>query len=210
MHDLDRTFRETDSEDYEYEEFSFEEELPGGTYDRPFSEAELDELALELLSVQSEQELDQFLGGLFKRATKALGNFAKSAAGKALGGILRNAAKTALPILGGAILPGAGAVAGQAITEALEMEGVPTENRDIEAAKRLIAVGGMAAQEVASLPPTASPKDAAVAVDSALQQQNAAPPAIGGQDGGSAPPADTSTTTGRWYREGRKIIVVGL
>ena len=72
MHDLDRTFRETDSEDYEYEEFSFEEELPGGTYDRPFSEAELDELALELLSVQSEQELDQFLGGLFKRATKAL------------------------------------------------------------------------------------------------------------------------------------------
>src|SRR5215471_6721947 len=106
MHDLDRTHIDVDSEDYEYGEFSFEEELPGGTYDRPFSEAELDELALELLSVRNDQELDQFLGDLFKRATRALGNFAKSSAGKALGGIVRNAVKTALPILGGAVLPG--------------------------------------------------------------------------------------------------------
>jgi hypothetical protein len=210
MHDLDRTHRETDFEDYEYDEFSFEEELPGGTYNRPFSEAELDELALELLSVQSEHELDQFLGDLFKRATRALGNFAKTSAGKALGGILRNAAKTALPILGGAILPGAGAAAGQAIGDALELEGVPAENRDIEAAKKLIEVGRAAAQEVASLPPTATPKDAAVAVDSAMQQQGVTPPANDSQTGGSVANGDTSTATGRWYKQGSRIIVVGL
>jgi hypothetical protein len=207
MHDLDRTQWGYESEADEYGEFTFEAELPGGTYDRPFTEAELDELALELLSVQSEQELDQFLGSLFKRATQALRNFAKTSAGKALGGILRNAAKSALPILGGAILPGAGAAAGQAISDALEAEGVPAENRDIEAAKKIVEVGGNAAKQLAALPPNTSPQAATDAVNSALQQQGITPPAGSSQNGLSA---GSDTTTGRWYRQGSKIIVEGL
>jgi hypothetical protein len=210
MHDLDRTHYEIDPEAEEYGEISFEGELPGGTYDRPFSEAELDELALELLSVRSDQELDQFLGDLFKRATRALGAFAKTPAGKALGGILRNTVKSALPILGGAVLPGGGAAAGQAISDALEAEGGPVETRDVEVAKKVVEVSGTAAQQVASLPPDAPPRAANDAVNSALQQQGMAPPTGAGQNGGTAGGGDTATATGRWYRQGRKLIVVGL
>ena len=205
MHDLDRTHYEIDPEGEEYGEFTFEEELPGGTYDRPFSEAELDELAFELLSVRNDQELDQFLGYLFKRAAGAFGAFVKTPAGKALRGILRNTVKSALPILGGAVLPGAGAVAGKAISDALEMEDVPAENRDVETAKKVVAVTGTAVKQVASLPPDAPARTANDAVNAGLQQQGITPPPADGQNGGTG-----DTATGQWYRQGRRIIVVGL
>ena len=80
MHDLDRTSLEVNDEAYGYGQFEFEPELPGGTYGRPFSEAELDELALELLQVRDEQELDQFLGSFLSKAARAVGKFVRSPA----------------------------------------------------------------------------------------------------------------------------------
>jgi len=153
MHDLDRTLFEMGDEASQYGEYEFEGELPGGTYDRPFSEAELDELALELLQVRDEQELDQFLGSLLSKAASAIGKFVRSPAGNALKGILKTAISSAVPVLGGVVsslIPdgGTGAEVGAAIQSELEYEGVPAENRDVEAAKKVIEVGGAAAQQV--------------------------------------------------------------
>lgn len=212
MHDLDRTSFEMSDEASQYGEYEFEGELPGGTYDRPFSEAELDELAMELLQVRDEQELDQFLGALLSKAASAIGKFVRSPAGNALKGILKNAISSAVPVLGGVVsslIPagGAGSDVGAAIKSELEYEGVPTENRDVEAAKKVIEVGGTAAQQVAAMPPNAPPQAAVDAVQSAAQQQGVA-------TGPPAPPAgappDPGATSGQWYRRGRTIVIVGL
>jgi hypothetical protein len=80
------------------------------------SEGELNEmqeyeLAAELLAVSNEQELEQFLGNVFRRAAGAIGRFAASPAGKALCGILKNVARQAWPVVGTAlgnlVMPGA-------------------------------------------------------------------------------------------------------
>jgi|KBSSwiStaDraftv2_1062776.scaffolds.fasta_scaffold565236_2 hypothetical protein len=212
MHDLDRTSFEMGDEASQYGEYEFEGELPGGTYDRPFSEAELDELALELLQVRDEQELDQFLGSLLSKAASAIGKFVRSPAGNALKGILKTAISSAVPVLGGVVsslIPdgGTGAEVGAAIQSELEYEGVPAENRDVEAAKKVIEVGGAAAQQVAAMPPNAPPQAAVDAVQSAAQQQGvaSAPPAP--PSGGSP---DSGATSGQWYRRGRTIVIVGL
>ena len=90
MHDLGRI---------QMENFEYDFETESGI----FSEAETAELATELLEVQSEQELEQFLGDLIKRAGSAIGTFIKSPTGQALGGILKGAAKQALPMVGSAL-----------------------------------------------------------------------------------------------------------
>jgi hypothetical protein len=207
MHDIDRTSFEMSGEGSPYGEFELEGELPGGTYDRPFSEAELDELALELLQVRDEQELDQFLGSLLSKAASAIGKFVRSPAGNALKGILKTAISSAVPVLGGVVsslIPagGAGADVGAAIKSELEFEGVPTENRDVEAAKKVIEVGGVAAQQVAAMPPNAPPQAAVDALQSAAQQQ--------GVPAGGPPSGDSQPTSGEWYRRGRTIVIVGL
>jgi hypothetical protein len=98
---------------------------------------------------------------------------------------------------------------GTAIKGELEWEGVPTENRDVEAAKKVIEVGGAAAQQVAAMPPNAPPQAAVDAVQSAAQQQGISPAAAPpGADG--APTPDSQPTSGQWYRRGRTIVIVGL
>ncbi|HEX3140859.1 MAG TPA: hypothetical protein VHQ87_12445, partial [Rhizobacter sp.] len=126
----------------------------------PFSEAEETELALELLSVASEEELDQFLGKLFKGAWKGLKKVG-SAVGKIakpLGGALKGLAKTTLPFVGGALgsfipIPGVGTALGtalgSAVSSALEAEfsELEAEEQEFEMAKRFVRIAGTAAQQ---------------------------------------------------------------
>jgi len=214
MHDLDRTSFEVNDEAYPYGQFEFESELPGGTYGRPFSEAELDELAMELLQVRDEQELDQFLGSLLSKAARAVGKFVRSPAGAALKGILKNAFAAAVPGLGalGVLLPGSdvGAAVGAAIKGELEWESGPGDNRNMEAAKKVMDVGGTAAQQVATLPPNAPPQAAVEAMQSSAQQHGISTDGGVSQQTPSGVMADTSSASGTWYRRGRTIIVVGL
>lgn len=90
------------SEFGEYQGETFAGEMAGSSTgemsgESPLNEAMEMELASELLGVTSEAELEQFLGGLFKK----VGGFFKSGIGKSLGGILKGIAKKALPIVGG-------------------------------------------------------------------------------------------------------------
>ncbi|MDD1612600.1 MAG: hypothetical protein LUQ57_05605, partial [Methylococcaceae bacterium] len=108
MHNIDRTLMEYEPEmgyetDMGYEsEMGYESDMEGEyEYDEyEFSDMEgvLDEaeemaLAAELLGVTDEAELDQFLGKLFKKVGRAAGKFIRSPVGRALGGILKGAAK---------------------------------------------------------------------------------------------------------------------
>src|SRR3954447_19962079 len=119
MHDLDRTMLEA-ATNGEYEvgqetlgaerEQFFEVlgeiigeggyELEHGVPGAPAQgEAMETELALELLGVSTEQELDRFLGNLVSRAAGAIRNFAKSPTGEALTGIAKSAIGQALPVV---------------------------------------------------------------------------------------------------------------
>ena len=128
------------------------------------------ELASELLEVSNEAELEQFLGGLFKKAARGIGNFARSSSGRALGGMLKGFAKKALPIagtalgtafggpLGGKIGGGLGRVASGLFE--LELEGLTHEDREFEVARQFVRLGAAAAK-TASRMPKVPPKVAA-------------------------------------------------
>ena len=83
MHDIDRTQLEYGSELPGFEAERFDYESPWATESGAvLSEAEEYELASELLGVSSEEELDQFLGGLIKKVAQG-GRQAVSRAGRA-------------------------------------------------------------------------------------------------------------------------------
>jgi hypothetical protein len=196
MHDIDRTVREFESgELFEYEsfgevgheaheyagefghemnenEFGHEMHEYSGEFSHEqesevFDEIQEMELAAELLEVTNEQELEQFLGGLLKKAGQAVGTFVKSPVGKQLGGMLKGVAKKALPIagkaLGNMILPGVGGVIGGKLASAagslfgLELEGLSAEDREFEVARRVVRLGGAAVRNATQVRANASP-----------------------------------------------------
>ncbi len=151
-------------EAFESEQFGFEFEEEA---ESPFSEAEEMELAMELLEISSEAELDYFLGNLFKKAWKGIKKVAKP-----LGGVLKGIAKKALPIVGGALgsfipIPGVGTMVGRALGTAasnlfeMELEGLSEEEQELEVARRFVRFAGAAAKKAGAFPPTVSPYAAA-------------------------------------------------
>ena len=113
MHDINRTQLETgwetglagesayeNYENYEYETYP---ETYGETYGEfessygetagPLGEAEEMELAAEFQEISNEQELDRFIGNLFKKATRFVGKMLPPGVGKSLGGMVKGLAK---------------------------------------------------------------------------------------------------------------------
>jgi len=132
----------------------------------PFSEAEEMELAYELLAVNNEAEMEQFLGNLFKKAWSGIKSFGSKII-KPLGGVLKTVAKTALPFLATAAGtffggPAGGAIAGKLgsmVSQALEAEtaSTPLEDRDFEKCRQFVRMAGNAAKAAALSPPGADP-----------------------------------------------------
>jgi len=186
MHDLDRAMFEADetetgtSDEQEHEEFLANlkqmSRNGGGTWRRSarprFDAGTSDtDMAARLLDVQSEEELEQFLGSLVSRAAGAVRNFAGSATGKALTDVLKKGAAAALP-MAGAALPGlggavggylgkeAGQAAGSKVKEWLgwELEGLSGEDREFEIAKAFTRFASAAARQAARAPAGAPPQ----------------------------------------------------
>jgi hypothetical protein len=190
----------------------FEAEAYGGygEVEPPMSEVEEMDLASELLAVQSEEELDQFLGKAFRGFRGLL----RSPAGRALGGLVKNLAKQALPSLGGAlgtfVMPGAGSALGSQLGNALastfeaEAEGLDPEQADFELARKVVQVASTAAQNLAGMPPGTPPGAAAQRAVTAAAQQLV--PAIARRPGFAR---GTRGRSGRWIRRGNVIIVIG-
>ena len=190
----------------------------------PFSEAQELALASELLNVTNEEELDQFIGTLIKGASKLLG----TPLGKQLGGIIKGAAKSALPLLGAAagnlLIPGAGGVMGTKLASAagsllgLEVEGLSREDQEYEIARQLVRFGGAAASNADEIEQaqgqTAPPQQAAQQAAVAAAQQYA--------PGLLRPDTDPNLQrprrrrrcrhrrTGQWIRRGNKILILGV
>lgn len=139
------------------------------------SEAEEMELAMELLGVSNEDEMEQFLGKMFRgigRGLKKVGRFIGKKVLPKIGGALKGLAKKALPFVGGALgslipIPGVGtalgSALGSAVSKALELEfgELESEGAELEIARRLVRIAATTAQHASSASPSAPP-DAAL------------------------------------------------
>lgn len=218
MHDLDRISMELrpDADSLEFEDTEIFDESSAFSYDGETAFTEQEELALveELLSLSSEEELDQFLGNLIK---KAVGGIKKAMPIlKPLGGILKGVAKKALPFVGGALgtmipVPGVGTALGTALGSAIgnaletELALAAPEEREYRAARTFVRMAQTAARRAARCPPTQNPVAAAKAAVVAAAKQHL-PSTSQPQSGGYA----SAAQGGRWIRRGRKIIILGV
>lgn len=131
----------------------------------PFDEAEETELAMELMAVSNEAEMDQFLGKVFRKVWKGVKKVG-SVVAKPLGSALKGVAKAALPFVGGALgsfipIPGVGTMigkmAGSALASALEAEmgehgelaGAGSAEQEFGMALRFVRLAGNAADRAA-------------------------------------------------------------
>ena len=186
-----------------------------------------EELALtsELLGVQSQEEMDQFLGKLIRRVSRGAQGFFRSPVGRMLGGVLRKVAKTALPIAGkalgtfvggpaGAMIGGQlASMAGQAM--GLELQEMSPPEADFAAARQFVRMATemirRAQQGQPNQPPAAVVRQA---VQGAAQQF--APGLLSPQ----LPRLRVGRAQGRgraqggprgtWVRRGRTIILYGV
>ena len=150
MHDLDRTQLETGQQEYEGEQFLGEisGEAEGEAGGAGHGESHELELASRVLEIQGEEELEEFLGDLVSSVTRAAGQFANSPTGHALGDILKDTARKALPVVGRAVgdyvAPGSGGEWGRRVGTAasqlfeMELEGLSNEDKEFELARRYV------------------------------------------------------------------------
>lgn len=140
-----------------YESFEYEQPEVAGEVFEAFESYETGELnealelefAQELLEITSEEELEEFLGKLVRSVARGAKSFVKSGVGRAIGGVLRNVAKTALPMVGSAlgsmVAPGLGTAIGgklgsmaSSLLEAEELESMGEAEAELEAARRYV------------------------------------------------------------------------
>ena len=195
-----------------FEVLEFGQEWPGkGRVPAVFSEEEELQLAMELLEVASEEELEQFLGNVFKSVWKGVKKVGATIAkvAKPLGGALKAVAKTALPFVGGALgsmipIPGVGTALGSALGRAasnaleLEMENAAPADRELELARRFVRIAGQAARLAGDS--DGSTRAVESALTRALHQQL---PHF------RSPAPQQEDESGRWRRRGNRIVVMG-
>lgn len=230
MHDLDRTPGEFETDLDEYEGGDFEYEFSGdGEWESEyeaesvFDEVEEMELAASLLEINDEQELEEFLGRLIRKAGRAVGGFVRSPVGKALGGALKSVARTALPVAGAAlgnlVVPGIGGVVGGQLASAagsmfgLELEGMSPQDQEFEVARRFVRLAGDAAREAAQAPQGANPVTAAKDAVLAAAERHAPGLASGAgrvRSSGNGAGRPGGRSRGRWIRRGNRIVLLGL
>lgn len=157
-------------------------EVSAGNREGSVAETYEIQLASELLELNSEAELDRFLGDLLKSAVGAGKSFLNSGAGKAVGGLLKGVAKKALPQLGRAVgdfvAPGMGGQIGSSLGSfvggqlGLELEGLSLEDREFETARAFVRVLDETASLAAAAPPNAPPATVAVRAATTAAQNN--------------------------------------
>jgi hypothetical protein len=188
-----------------------------------FNEDEQMDLAAGLMEVESDQELDNFLGDVISGAANAVGKFISSPTGQALGSGLKDVAKQLLPVAGQAlgdfVAPGAGGQIGGALGSAaaglFEME---SEERDFEAANTYVKLAGEAVKKAAEMPPGADPHTVAkqAIVEAAKIHAPHLVPALMGEHhhgtgaAGCHHHGGRLHHSGRWFRHGKRIILVGV
>ncbi len=184
------------------------------------------ELAAEFLDVANEEELEQFLGDLIGGIGSTLGKIVNSPIGKAVGGVLKDVAKTALPIAGGALGTFVGgpiggmigsnlaSIAGSAL--GLELEGLSPEDREFEATKQFIRFAGQTVANALEAAPYGDPE--AVAHAAAVEAARVHAPGLMDiarrhehfQRSGHRHHHQAGHHEGHWVRHGHRIILYGV
>jgi hypothetical protein len=219
MHDIDRTQMEYGSQPtrFDQEQFEFQEAEWAPESGAVLSEADEYELAMELLGVTSEAELDQFLGGLIKKVGRGFRQFASSSLGKAVGGVLKGVAQKALPIAGGALggfIGGPiGAQIGSGLAKAaggalgLEAEAMSQEEQEFQGAKQFVRLAADTVNKAMDAASSGDPR--AVAQSAAVNAARQLAPGLlkAAASVASAPPVRGQS--GRWARQGNKIVLYG-
>jgi hypothetical protein len=198
------------------------------------SEAEEMELAMELLGVSNEDEMEQFLGKMFRgigRGLKKVGRFFSRKVFPALG----KAFKGLVPILGGALgslipIPGIGTALGSAIggavSKALELEfgELESEEAELEVARRFVRIAATTAHKASSAPPGEDPD--AVVRNALLAAVRAHVPTFAANEAELMAEAEAEmgyegeyeeeyeaeaggAASGRWIRRGQQIVLQG-
>jgi len=222
MHDIDRAMFELSAETGEtgetgYETYEAAQEHEAAQEYESFeagheAEAMEMEMAGRLLEVSGEEELEDFLGSLVRSATSAARSFAGSAAGQALGGVLKNAARQVLPQVGGIVgsaLGGGtgsqlGTAAGRWLGSRFELEAMSQEDREFEVARAFVRTAQDAARIAArnrTLPPSQAATQAVVTA-AGRHLPGLVPVVARGDLAGRR-------TSGRWVRQGRRIVIYG-
>jgi hypothetical protein len=153
--------------------------------DSPFHEEEEMELAAELLAANNDQELDHFLGRMMRRSHSRFGRRLGAGRMRSLGGWLKGAVRRIFPRshrhrwrfqpnMGGydpydqddssgydpySPYSQLGQDSGEVL--GLEMEGLSPEDREFNAARKLVRLAGTAASEAAAIPQSTPPEAAA-------------------------------------------------
>ena len=218
MHDLDRTTMEITDETADFEFPESQDEYGRENAESTFSEEEEAELAAELLEINDEAELDQFIGRLLKKARRLVGGALKSPLLRPLGGFIKGAIKKALPIAGGAlgnmVVPGLGGQIGSRLASGaggllgLELEGLAPEDQEFEVAKQVVRTIGTAVQNAAQSPTAATDPQAAAKAAMVAAARTHLPGLLQGQQQRNG--AGHRPRSGRWYRRGGKIVLVGV
>jgi hypothetical protein len=195
----------------EYHESSFNSEV--------LSEEEEMALASELLEVQNEEQLDLFLGKLFRRVVRVVPGFIRSHAGRILTGVLKKVAKVALPVAAGAVGTfvggpagglAAGALAGAASRAmGLELTAMAPQEADFAAAKQFVRFAADAAHRT-QLGAPAVPAPAAVSQAVRGAATRYAPALVGSGLPRVRVPSSGDARRGVWVRRGRTIIIYGV
>ena len=185
------------------------------------SEQEQTNLAAQLMEVTSEEEFENFLGDLLSKGLSAVGKFVSSPTGQALGGVLKDAAKTLLPIagtavgtyFGGPIGAQVGGALGSAASNMFEAE-AEAEEQEWEAANVFVRVAVDAVNNAADAPANANPHDIAHhAVAQAMRRYAPFAPWADGHGGGGMHHHHHGRHRhheGSWVRHGRTIVVHGV
>ncbi|HMO39596.1 MAG TPA: hypothetical protein PKC76_12020 [Saprospiraceae bacterium] len=207
------------TEEYDDSEYEYESEYEYGDEEGNalFTEEEEMELAAELLSVGSEEELDQFIGRMFRRAGHRLRKFGRGLkkVARGAGRVVKSIAKKALPIAGrvvGGVFGGPlgsklGATAGRAASRMfeLELESLSPEDQEFEVARRVVRLAGSATKNAAKLGQQ-MPANRAIRQGFKTAARRHAP--------GLLKPSKASSgkvqRSGKWIMRDNKIIVLGL
>lgn len=206
----------TEANVFEGEQFEFEYEDEWAGSGEVFNEGELMELTAELLEINSEEELNYFLGKLVKRAAGAIGKVARSPIGQALGGVLKTVAKKALPLAGGALGGMVGGPLGAKIGSSLagyagsalglEAEFVNQEDREFAGAQQFVRIAGDTVKNALNAAPGANPQ--AAVQNAAIKAANTHAPGLLSTSPGAARGRRPASSGGRWVRRGRHILIL--
>lgn len=210
-YEFENEFEAEFEDDFEFEN-EYEAEFEDDFEMEVFSEDEELELAEQLLSAESDDELEYFLGSLIKKAVPFVGRLLKGRGKKLVRGLARKGMGMARRFL-----PGLGRRASRAIGSrrfgqisnlarsffGFELEMMAPEEQELEIAKKIIRTTKTAAKNLAKaaskgIPPTPQLVDKAL---KAAAKKHLRP---GGKKG-----PGSRRGQGRWVRKGNTIIVKG-